>query len=118
MSAWLGVTQLDQVDPNPADDSLSLALNVSPAPPIPPVMHVRKVRTDFFDRTPIAEVEIDQALLNRLAPLTTFRLEASSNLQDWEFLKYVGITPLAPVTYTDHVPPGVNSRAYRLHRLF
>ena len=74
---------IGSADPNPANDTLSLALDVALAPLLPPVLRVRKVRTDFFDRTPIAEVEIDQALLNRLAPFMTFRLEASSNLQDW-----------------------------------
>ncbi len=75
---------------------------------------MRKVRTDFFDHTPIAEVEIDQAALNRLAPFTTFLLEGSSNLRDWEFLTYAGFLPLAPVTFTDHANPGVTTRAFRL----
>ena len=86
------VQQSDQIDPNPANDTLSLTLNVGPAPPIPPILRVRKVRTDFFDHTPIAEVEIDQAALDRLAPFTTFSLEGSSNLRDWEFLEYVGLS--------------------------
>ena len=94
----------------------SSTFNVGPAPPIPPILRLRKVRTDFFDRTPIAEVEVDQLLLNRMAPLTVFSLEASSNLRDWEFLKYVGLLPLAPVTFTDHVAPAVTARAYRLRR--
>jgi len=72
------------------------------------------VRTDFFDHTPIAEIEIDQAALNRLAPFTTFSLEGSSNLRDWEFLTYAGFLPLAPVTFTDHANPGVTTRAFRL----
>ena len=110
----MNVQQSDQIDPNPANDALSLTLNVAPAPPIPPILRVRKVRTDFFDHTPIAEVEIDQALLDRLAPFTTFSLEGSSNLRDWEFLTYVGLAPLAPVTFTDHAAPGVTARAYRL----
>jgi hypothetical protein len=116
VTALISVQQSDQVDPNPANDALSLALEVFPEPPIPPVLHVRKVRTDFFDNTPIAEVVIDQAALNRVAPFTTFNLEASSNLHDWEFLKYVGLVPLAPVTFTDHAGSGGNMRAYRLRR--
>ena len=63
------VQQSDQIDPNPANDALSLTLNVVPAPPILPILRVRKVRTDFFDHTPIAEVEIDQAMLDRFAPV-------------------------------------------------
>jgi hypothetical protein len=59
-------------------------------------------------------VEIDQAALNRIAPFTTFSLEVSSNLRDWEFLQYVGWLPPTPVTFTDHAPPGVTMRAYRL----
>jgi len=98
----------------PANDAVSFTLNVGPAPPIPPILRLRKVRTDFFDRTPIAEVEIDQAALNRLAPFTLFRLEGSSNLRDWEFLTYTGFIPLVPVTFTDHVSPGVTMRAFRL----
>ncbi len=108
------VQQLDQIDPNPANDALSFTFNVGPAPPIPPILRVRKVRTDFFDRTPIAEVEIDQAALNRLAPFSLFYLDRTSNLRDWEYLRLVGYTPLAPVTYTDHADPGVMMRAYRL----
>ena len=72
------------------------------------------MRTDFFDHTPIAEVEIDQAELNRVAPFTTFRLEGSSNFRDWEFIRYVGLSPLAPVTYTDQAAPGTALRAFRL----
>jgi hypothetical protein len=116
VSLSVQVSQSDQIDPNPANDSLSLTLSAASAPPIPPILRVRKVRTDFFDRSPIAEVEIDQLMLDRIAPFTVFSLEASSNLLDWEFLKYVGITPLAPVTFTDHVQPGVTTRAYRLRR--
>jgi len=116
VSAFVHIQQSDQIDPNPANDSLSLTLNSTPPPPTPPVLRVRKVRNDFFDHTPIAEIEIDQAMLDRLAPFTTFSLEASSNLRDWEFLTYVGLLPLAPVTFTDHVAPGVTSRAYRLRR--
>ena len=71
-TAFVQVQQSDQVDPNPANDSLSWTLNIGPEPPIPTILRVRKVRTDFFDQTPIAEVEIDQAALNRLAPFTTF----------------------------------------------
>jgi hypothetical protein len=77
-------------------------------------LRVRKVRTDFFDHTPIAEVEIDQAALNRLPPLTTFRLEASSNLLDWEFLAYVSSLQLVAGTFTDHANPGVTMRVFRL----
>jgi len=109
------VQQSDQLDPQPANNTVSFTLDVGPAPPIPPILRVRKVRTDFFDGTPIAEVEIDQAALNRLAPFTTFSLEASSNLRDWEFLGSVGFLPLAPVTFTDHASPGVRMRAFRLH---
>jgi len=114
---FTGVVQVqhsDQNDPSPVNDSVSFTLNVGPEPPIPQILHVRKVRTDFFDRAPIAELEIDQAALNRLSPLTTFRLEASSNLRDWEFLSYVGLYPLAPVTFTDHGKPGETMRAFRL----
>jgi hypothetical protein len=96
------------------NDSLSLALEVAAAPPIPRILRVRKMRTDFFDHAPIAEIEIDQAALNRLAPFTVFNLEGSSNLRDWEFLKLVGVWPLAPVTFTDHANPGVTMRAFRL----
>ena len=114
VTGFVRVQQSDQIDPNPANDALSFTLNVGPAPAIPQILRVRKVRTDFFDGTPIAEVEIDQAALDRLAPFTTFSLEGSSNLRDWEFLKYVGLLPLAPVTFTDHAPPGATTRAYRL----
>jgi hypothetical protein len=108
------VVQSDQVDPHLENNTLSFTLNVGPAPPIPPILRIRTVRTDFFAQTPIAEVEIDQAALDRYAPFTTFSLEGSSNLVDWEFLGYVGSIPLAPVTYTDHANPGVTARAYRL----
>jgi uncharacterized repeat protein (TIGR01451 family) len=110
----VSVQQSDQIDAQPTNDSVSFTLDVGPAPPIPPILRVRKVRTDFFDHTPIAELQIDQAALNRLAPFTTFWLEASSNLRDWEFLTYVGFWSLAPVTYTDHANPGVAMRAFRL----
>jgi hypothetical protein len=110
------VRQLDQTDPNPANNALSWTLDVRPAPPIASILRVRKVRTDFFDQTPIAEVEIDQAALNRLAPFTTFYLERSSDLSDWEYVRLVGFLPLAPVTFTDHAEPGVRMRAYRLRR--
>ena len=113
------VQQSEQIDPNPANDTLSLTLNTAPAPPIPPILRVRKVRTDFFDGTPISEIEIDQAALNRLAPLTTFSLESSSNLRDWEFLTYTSflLAPRAPVTFTDHATPGAAMRAFRLRSL-
>jgi len=114
VTGFVNVQQSDQVEPQPGNNALSFTLNVGAAPPIPPILRVRKVRTDFFDHTPIAEIEIDQAALNRLAPFTTFSLEASSNLRDWEFLKYVGFLPLAPVTFTDHANPGVTTRAFRL----
>ena len=108
------VQHSDQVDPNPANNVLSWTLNVGPEPPVPPILRVRKVRTDFFDQTPIAEVEIDQGALNRLSPLSTFYLERSSNLRDWEYLRLVGFLPLAPVTFTDHADPGATMQAYRL----
>ncbi len=114
VTGFVSVQQSEQIDLQPANDTLSLILNVAPAPPIPPILRMRKLRTDFFDHTPIAEIEIDQAALNRLAPFTTFRLEGSSNLLDWELLQYVGWMPLAPVTFTDHASPGVTMRAYRL----
>jgi uncharacterized repeat protein (TIGR01451 family) len=114
VTGFVNVQQSDQVDPNPANDSVPFTLNVGPAPPIPPILRVRKVRTDFFDHSPIAELEIDQAALNRLAPYTLLRLEGSSNLRDWEFLTYTGFLPLAPVTFTDHANPGVTTRAFRL----
>jgi uncharacterized repeat protein (TIGR01451 family) len=116
VACFVQVQQLDQTDPNPANNAVSLTLNAGSQPPIPSILRVRKVRTDFFDHTSIAEVEIDQALLDRVAPFTTFSLEASSNLRDWEFLNYVGLTPLAPVTFTDHAPPGVATRAFRLQK--
>jgi hypothetical protein len=72
------------------------------------------VRTDFFDGTPIAEIAIDQAALNRLAPLTLFKLEGTSNLRDWDFLSYAGLLPYLPVTFTDHSNPGATIRAFRL----
>ena len=49
-TGFVRVQQSDQIDPNPANDTLSLTLNVGPAPPIPPILRVRKVRTDFFDQ--------------------------------------------------------------------
>ena len=115
-TASVQVQRLDQVDPNPANDTLSWTMNSGPAPPIPSILRVRKVRKDFFDQTSIAEVEIDQAALNRLSPFSTFYLERSSNLRDWEYLRLVGFVPLAPVTFTDHADPGVTMRAYRLRR--
>jgi uncharacterized repeat protein (TIGR01451 family) len=111
------VQQSDQTDPHPANDAVSFTLQVDSEPPIPPILRVRKVRTDFFDQTPIAELEIDQAALNRLAPFTTFRLEGSSNLRDWELLRNVGLFPLAPVTFTDHANPGGTMRMFRLRTL-
>jgi hypothetical protein len=113
-AGFVSIQQSDQIDSNPANDSLSFTLDVGPAPPIPPILSLRKVRTDFFDRTPIAELQVDQAALNRLAPFTTFSLEGSSNLRDWEFLNYVGFLSRAPVTFTDHANPGVTMRAFRL----
>jgi uncharacterized repeat protein (TIGR01451 family) len=115
-TGFVQVQRLDQVDPNPANDTLSWTINSGPAPAIPSILRVRKVRKDFFDHTSIAEVEIDQAALNRLAPFTTFYLDRSSNLRDWEYLRLVGFVPLAPVTFTDHAEPGVTMRAYRLRR--
>jgi hypothetical protein len=117
VTCFVQVQQLDKTDPNPANNALSLTLNAGPEPPFPSVLRVRKVRTDFFAHTPVAEVEIDQALLNWVWPLTLFSLEASSNLREWEFLNYVGgLTPPTPVTFTDHAPPGVATRTYRLRR--
>jgi hypothetical protein len=115
-TAFVQVQRLDQVDPNPANDTLSWTMNSGPAPAIPSILRVRKVRKDFFDHTSIAEVEIDQAALNRLAPFTTFYLDRSSNLRDWEYMRLVGFVPLAPVTFTDHAEPGATMRAYRLRR--
>lgn len=114
--ASVDVHQTDQTDPEPENSSVSLTVEVGPAPPIPQILRLRKVRTDFFDRTPIAEVEIDQAALNRLAPLGLFRLEGSSNLRDWEFLTYAGFLPFVPITFTDHVPsgPATPARTFRL----
>ena len=117
VTASVQLNQSDQADPNPANNALALALNAGPEPPTPPILRLRKVRTDFFDRTPIAEIEIDQALLNRLSPWTTFSLEASSNLRDWEFLNYFGLFPHVPVTFTDHAPPQARTRIYRLRPL-
>jgi len=114
VTGFVNVQQSDQTDPQPANDALSFSLNVGPEPPIPPILHVRKVRTDFFDHTPIAEIEIDRAALNRLAPYTTYWLEGSSNLRDWEFLTYAGYLSFAPVTFTDHGQPGQPMRAFRL----
>jgi hypothetical protein len=113
-TGFVQVQQSDQIDPNPANDTLSFTVNVGPEPPIPPILRVRKVRTDFFDHTPIAEVEIDQAALNRFAPFTLFSLEGSSNLRDWEYLTYTSLTSLAPVTFTDHANPGEAMRVFRL----
>jgi len=115
-TSFAQVQHLDQTDPNPANDTLSWMLDVNAAPVIPPIMRVRKVRSDFFDKTTITEVEIDQAALNRYAPFSTFYLDRSSNLRDWEYLRLVGYTPLAPVTFTDHGDPGVTMQAYRLRR--
>jgi hypothetical protein len=113
-TGFVNLQQSDQLDPNSGNNSVSFTLNVGSAPPIPQILRVRKVRTDFFDHTPIAEIEIDQAALNRFAPFTTFSLEASSNLRDWEFLAYTGFLSSAPVTFTDHANPGVSTRAFRL----
>ena len=110
------VVQADQADPHPANDSLSLTLNASPAPPLPNILRVSKVRTDFFDHTPIAEIEVDQTALDRYAPFTSFWLEGSSNLLDWERLGLFGILGRGPATVTDHAAPGVKTRAYRLQR--
>lgn len=113
-TSFVQVQHSDQTDPNPANNALSWTLNSGPAPPIPTILRIRKVRTDFFKQTSIAEVEIDQAALNRLAPYTTFYLDRSSNLRDWDYLRLVGFVPLAPVTFTDHADPGVTMGAYRL----
>jgi uncharacterized repeat protein (TIGR01451 family) len=113
-TSFVQVEHSDQADPNPANNTLSWTLDIGPEPPIPTILRVRKVRTDFFKQTSIAEVEIDQAALNRLAPLSIFYLDRSSNLVDWEYLRLVGFVPLAPVTFTDHSEPGVTMRAYRL----
>jgi hypothetical protein len=114
VTSFVQVQHSDQADPNPANNTLSWTLEIGATPPIPTILRVRKVRTDFFDQTSIAEVEIDQAALNRLAPFTTFYLDRSSNLRDWEYLRLVGFAPLAPVTFTDHAPPGVTMQTYRL----
>jgi uncharacterized repeat protein (TIGR01451 family) len=110
----INVQQSDQIDPHPANDSLSFTLNVGPAPAIPPILRLRKVRTDFFDHTSIAELEIDQAALNRLAPFSSFWVEGSSNLRDWEFLTETSFLTPVPVTFTDHANPGVTARSFRL----
>jgi len=96
----------DQTDPNLANNVLSWNLNIGQEPPVPTILHVSKVRKDFFTQGSIAEVEIDQAALNRFAPWTTFYLQRSSNLHDWEYLRLVGPAPLAPVTFTDLADPG------------
>ena len=114
VTGFVHVQRSDQADPHPENDSSSFTLNVGAAPPVPPILRLRKVRTDFFDHTPIAEVEIDQAALNRLSPFALFRLEGSSNLKDWEFLTYAGFLPLVPITFTDHAVPGATMRAFRL----
>jgi hypothetical protein len=114
VTGFVNVQQSNQIDPNPANNTLSLTLDVGPAPPIPPILRVLKVRRDFFDNTPIAELQVDQAALNRLAPFSTFSLEGSSNLRDWEFIGYVGFLYLVPDTFTDHASPGVTMRAFRL----
>lgn len=113
-TAVIQVQRLDQVDPELANNILSLSIDVGPAPPLRPILRVRRVRTDFFDRRFIAEVEIDQAELGRMAPGSLFRLEGSSNLRDWEDLGLVGLFPLAPVTFTDHARPGDAARVFRL----
>jgi len=114
VTASVQVQQSDQIDPNPANDAISFAFNVDAVAALPPILRLRKVRTDFFDHTPIAEIEIDQAALYRLAPFGTFWLEGSSNLRDWGFLTYAGFLPLAPVTSTDHANTNESTRAYRL----
>jgi hypothetical protein len=108
------VHQADQLDPNPENDIVRWTFNIDVAPPIPPFLRVRKVRTDFFDQTSIAEIEIDQAALNRYLPYTPFYLERSSNLRDWEPLRLVGYQPLAPVTFTDQAGPESATRMFRL----
>jgi hypothetical protein len=110
----VSVQQSDQIDPMAENDTVAFTLDVGPAPPMPSILRVGKVRTDFFDQSPVAEVEIDQAALNRLAPSTLFRLEGSSNLNDWELLAYAGYLPLVPVTFTDHAKQGAVMRAFRL----
>jgi hypothetical protein len=118
VTGFVNVYQSDQIDPNPANHATSFTLNVGPAPSIPAILRLLKVRTDFFDKTPIAEVEIDQDALNRLAPYTLFHFEGSSNLRDWEFLTYAGgILSHGPITFTDHVNPGVTTRVFRLSDL-
>jgi uncharacterized repeat protein (TIGR01451 family) len=115
-TGWVQLQQVDQNDPNPANDAVSWTLETGPAPPIPEILRVRKVRTDFFDQTPIAEVEIDLAALNRLAPFTFFHLERSWNLLDWDYLGLFGYWPLERVTFTDHADPGTRMRAFRLRQ--
>src|SRR5262249_58232615 len=114
-AGFVQVQRSDQIDPNAANDTVSFTLEVGPEPPIPPILHVRKVRTDFFDHTPIAELEVDQTALNRLGVFGPFSLEASSNLHDWEFLTYVGgFLSSGRVTFTDHANPGVTMPVFRL----
>jgi hypothetical protein len=110
----VNVYQVDQTDPHPENGSSAFTLEVGPAPPIPRILRLRKVRTDFFDQTAIAEIEIDQAALNRLAPFSLFQLEGSSDLTTWQFLTYAGFLPLVPITFTDHAAPGDVTRAFRL----
>jgi uncharacterized repeat protein (TIGR01451 family) len=108
------VVASDQTDPNLANNTLSWTFNVGAEPPVPQVLRLSKVRKDFFTQGSIAEVEIDQGALNRFAPWTTFYLQRSSNLRDWENLRLVGLAPFAPVTFTDHADPGVPMRTFRL----
>jgi hypothetical protein len=116
VTGFVNVQQSDQTDPHPENGASSFRFEVGPAPPIPQIMRLRKVRTDFFDQTPIAEVEIDQAALNRLAPFSLFQLEGSSDLKSWEFLTYAGFLPLVPITFTDRAGPGDALRAFRLRQ--
>jgi hypothetical protein len=109
-TSFVQVQHSDQSDPHSANNALSWTLDIGHEPPIPTILRVRKVRMDFFDQTLIAEVEIDQAALNRFAPFTTFYLDRSSNLRHWEHLRLIGYWPLAPVTFTDHADSGVTMR--------
>jgi len=82
----------------------------------PAILRVRRCATDFFDHTPIAEIEIDQAALiawRRLPPSHwKVRRICATGIPDLPPV----FLPLAPVTFTDHANPGVTMRAFRLRK--